>query len=175
MKKKIKFLIWLLSIHFFLLTSCRNCIQKSIFVCNIYIFRGPRLFKLASFTIIVFLVSSWITTFTIAMQYNYQARIEEPFALFDQLYDKPWMRVGPYLVGMITGWLLFKLDCKMKINKIVAITCWIGCIAIFISLVYGLGRDGLTVPLSAFYVSIFLLFCSSYLIVSCTHNYCSGF
>ena len=42
-------------------------------------------------------------------------RIQEPFALFDQLYDKPWMRLGPYLVGMAAGYLLFKTKCRIRI------------------------------------------------------------
>lgn len=33
------------------------------------------------------------------MKWEYVARVEEPFALFDQMYDKPWLRIGPYLIG----------------------------------------------------------------------------
>lgn len=42
-------------------------------------------------------------------------RIQEPFALFDELYDKPWLRAGPYFVGIITGYILFKTNCKLKL------------------------------------------------------------
>lgn len=91
------------------------------------------------------------------MKYNYVARVEEPFALFDQLYDKPWLRIGPYLVGMIVGYLLFKKDCKIHMNAFVVIVGWILSLACLGSLVYGLGRDGLVVPASAFYVSITIL------------------
>lgn len=87
------------------------------------------------------------------MKYNYVARVEEPFALFDQLYDKPWLRIGPYLVGMITGYLMFKKDCRIRMNPLVVIVGWILSLACLGSLVYGLGRDGLVVPASAFYVS----------------------
>lgn len=42
-------------------------------------------------------------------------RIQEPFALFDELYDKPWLRAGPYFIGTMTGYLLFKTNCSIKI------------------------------------------------------------
>ncbi|KAG8234042.1 hypothetical protein J437_LFUL014129, partial [Ladona fulva] len=41
----------------------------------------------------------------------------DPFANYDELYDKPWTRIGPYLVGMCLGWILFKTKCKMYIKK----------------------------------------------------------
>lgn len=102
--------------------------------------------------ITVFLITSWITTFVIAMQYNYVARVEEPFALFDQLYDKPWSRIGPYLIGMVTGYILFRYK-KCNLPWFVVTIGWIASILCLIGLVYGLGTEGLVVPLSAIYVS----------------------
>lgn len=43
--------------------------------------------------------------------------------LFDQLYDKPWTRLGPYLVGMFTGWFIFKTKAKLNVSKV--ITIWL--------------------------------------------------
>ncbi|XP_045468141.1 nose resistant to fluoxetine protein 6-like isoform X1 [Harmonia axyridis] len=116
--------------------------------------RSNRHLKAAACMIGVFLVTSWVTTFIIAMKYNYVARVEEPFTLFDQLYDKPWLRIGPYLIGMIIGYYLFKVDCKVKLKISVVAAGWIlslGCLAV---LVYGLGREGLVVPASAIYASL---------------------
>jgi hypothetical protein len=45
-------------------------------------------------------------------------RIQKPFAQFDMLYDKPWTRVGPYLVGMATGWLLCRTKCTLKMSPV---------------------------------------------------------
>lgn len=86
------------------------------------------------------------------MQYNYVARVEEPFALFDQLYDKPWSRIGPYLIGMCTGYILFRYD-KRNIPWFGVILGWLASISCLTGLVYGLGNDGLVLPLSAIYVS----------------------
>lgn len=104
------------------------------------------------------MVASWITSFTIAMKYEYVARVEEPFALFDQLYDKPWLRIGPYLVGMLAGYGLFYIDSKMKLSPTVVVVGWTLSLTCLGSLVYGLGRDGLVVPASAFYVNKYLHF-----------------
>ncbi|GJQ82042.1 hypothetical protein Trydic_g6918 [Trypoxylus dichotomus] len=116
--------------------------------------RNNYYFKWAAASVVVFLVISWITTFVIAMQYNYVARVEEPFALFDQLYDKPWMRIGPYLVGMATGYMLFRINSKIKLPCYLIISGWILAIATVLSLVYGLGKGELTTPLSAIYAAL---------------------
>jgi xanthine/uracil permease len=46
--------------------------------------------------------------------------VDDPLAMFDKIYDKPWTRLGPYLVGMIVGWILYKTDCKIKMSKVSA-------------------------------------------------------
>lgn len=45
-------------------------------------------------------------------------RIEDPFLLFDELYDKPWTRIGPYLIGMFAGWYIFKTKCQLHVSKV---------------------------------------------------------
>lgn len=46
---------------------------------------------------------------------------DDPLALFDKIYDKPWTRLGPYLIGMSVGWILFKTNCKIKFTKVIRI------------------------------------------------------
>ncbi|EEZ97339.1 nose resistant to fluoxetine protein 6 isoform X1 [Tribolium castaneum] len=116
--------------------------------------RGEKHLKFAGAAIGVFMVSSWIMTFIIAMKYEYVVRVEEPFALFDQLYDKPWMRIGPYFVGMISGYFLFRVKCQVKLPLVVVVLGWVLSLACLSSLVYGVGKLGLVVPTSAFYASL---------------------
>lgn len=108
------------------------------------------------------LLSSWVTSFVIAMEWDYFARVETPFALFDQLYDKPWLRIGPYFIGMMVGYLLYRVDCKIIIPKFTVIGFWLLSLTCLGFLVYGLGSKGLKIPLSAFYVRykifLFLIF-----------------
>ena len=37
---------------------------------------------------------------------------------FDVYYVKPYCRIGPYLVGMITGYILYRTDCKVYMSKV---------------------------------------------------------
>lgn len=33
-------------------------------------------------------------------------------------YVKPWNRIGPYLIGIYVGYILYRTDCKYRINKV---------------------------------------------------------
>lgn len=77
-----------------------------------------RHFKVAASTLAVFMLSSWATTAFIAFTNNHMPNSDDPLALFDKIYDKPWTRLGPYLIGMSVGWILFKTNCKIKMSKV---------------------------------------------------------
>jgi len=74
-------------------------------------------------------VSNWYKFFFVILfqwnrlkmskQYSFNS-IDDPLALFDKIYDKPWTRLGPYFVGMSIGWMLFKTECKIKMNTVSA-------------------------------------------------------
>lgn len=56
----------------------------------------------------------------------------------DLYYFKPWCRMGPYIIGIIGGYILYKLDCKLKINKILNLCIWLGAAGVACAIVYGL-------------------------------------
>lgn len=64
------------------------------------------------------MLSSWATTGYIAFSYKHSPNSDDPLALFDKIYDKPWTRLGPYLIGMSVGWLLFKTNCKIRMRMV---------------------------------------------------------
>ncbi|XP_057340254.1 nose resistant to fluoxetine protein 6-like [Microplitis mediator] len=111
-------------------------------------------FKAVSVAVVLLIVSSWFTTFTVAYTNDYIARIQEPFALFDELYDKPWLRAGPYFVGTITGWLLFKTNCKLHTPGWVKFIGWIISSGIMMAVVYGLYPGDMTVTVSSAYAAL---------------------
>ncbi|KAI4501156.1 hypothetical protein M0802_003529 [Mischocyttarus mexicanus] len=78
--------------------------------------------KIVISLVILLIISSSITTFSVAYTNDYVARIQEPFALFDELYDKPWLRAGPYFIGTVTGYLLFKTNCKIELSLVTNLT-----------------------------------------------------
>ncbi|XP_003698910.1 nose resistant to fluoxetine protein 6-like [Apis florea] len=113
-----------------------------------------RYLKTVIVVVLLLIVSSWFTTFSMAYSNDYIARIQEPFALFDELYDKPWLRAGPYFVGIITGYILFKTNCKLKLPLMARLVGWVLSTAIMFSVVYGLYPGNLTVPLSSVYAAL---------------------
>lgn len=110
--------------------------------------------KIVAFTVLCLIVSSWFTTFSIAYSNDYIARIQEPFALFDELYDKPWLRAGPYFIGTVTGYILFKSKCKIFIPNYLKVLCWILSTSIMLSVVYGLYAGNLSILTSSVYASL---------------------
>lgn len=114
-------------------------INKCFQWCNCFC----RHFRAASISVAVLLVVSWCTTGYIAYLNNHMPKweptfckffrnnillnascifflssMDDPLALFDKIYDKPWTRFGPYLIGMIVGWILYKTDCKIPMKRV---------------------------------------------------------
>ncbi|KAL0895874.1 hypothetical protein ABMA27_011895 [Loxostege sticticalis] len=110
--------------------------------------------KLAAISLGLVLFSSWATTVYISVWHQYKARIQEPFEMFDALYDKPWSRIGPYLIGMMVGWYLHKTKCKVRIPYWLVAVGWVGSLAIIGSLIFGMVDGYFEVWPTAFYVSI---------------------
>ncbi|XP_008487828.1 nose resistant to fluoxetine protein 6-like [Diaphorina citri] len=73
---------------------------------------------------------------------------DDPLTLFDQIYDKPWTRLGPYLIGISVGWILYKTDCSIKMNKLTVITGWFLSIFLLLGMVFGVYGSSLH-PLTA--------------------------
>ncbi|XP_034948319.1 nose resistant to fluoxetine protein 6-like isoform X2 [Chelonus insularis] len=100
------------------------------------------------------LITSWIVTTVIAFNTNHIPTIQDPFAHYESLYDKPWTRIGPYLIGMAVGWFLYRIDCKLKINKPIKIAGWTASIVTLLSIVYGLYGNTLG-PVSSTMYTVF--------------------
>ncbi|XP_011054574.1 PREDICTED: nose resistant to fluoxetine protein 6-like isoform X1 [Acromyrmex echinatior] len=111
-------------------------------------------FKIAASALVGLLVSSWITTGYIALVNNHMPSMDDPLALFDKIYDKPWTRLGPYLIGMSVGYFLFKTDCKVKMSKTTVVVGWLLSSACLLSLLYGLYEAELTPVTGAVYSSL---------------------
>lgn len=40
------------------------------------------------------------------------------WAIMEVVYTPPWMRIGPYLVGMITGYILRRMKGKLNVGRV---------------------------------------------------------
>ncbi|RZB38996.1 nose resistant to fluoxetine protein 6-like [Asbolus verrucosus] len=111
-------------------------------------------FKSGACLLLVFMVSSWITTGYIAYSNSHMPGSDDPLALFDKIYDKPWTRLGPYLIGMCVGWFLFKKNCQLRMSKLAVISGWTAAVACLLSLVYGLYEVNLSPLTGAAYSAL---------------------
>ncbi|KAJ8734676.1 hypothetical protein PYW08_013926 [Mythimna loreyi] len=110
--------------------------------------------KAAMVSLGLLMVSSWATTIYISVWHQYKARIQEPFEMFDPLYDKPWSRIGPYLVGMVVGWYLHKTKCQLRLPYWVVALGWPVSLAIIGSLIFSMVNGYFEVWPTAFYISV---------------------
>ncbi|XP_073996733.1 nose resistant to fluoxetine protein 6-like isoform X2 [Rhodnius prolixus] len=115
---------------------------------------SSRFFRVATAGLILLLISSSVTTALISLSHDHIVSVSTPFILFDELYDKPWLRLGPYLVGLVTGWFVHRIKCSLRISKAVIFIGWFMSLSTLFSLVYGLYWFELSITSSAVYVSI---------------------
>ncbi|RZC32187.1 Acyl transf 3 domain containing protein, partial [Asbolus verrucosus] len=111
-------------------------------------------FKSGACLLVIFLVSSWLTTGYIAFSNSHIPGLDGPLVLFDKIYDKPWTRLGPYLIGICVGWFLFKKNCQLRMSKLVVTSGWTAALACLLSLVYGLYEVNLSPLTGAAYSAL---------------------
>ncbi|XP_014254661.1 nose resistant to fluoxetine protein 6-like [Cimex lectularius] len=115
---------------------------------------SSKFFRVAATSLVLILLSSCVTTAIISVYYDHIVSIQQPFILFDELYDKPWTRLGPYLIGMFTGYFLYRTRGTIKISKVVSLIGWIIALSVLISLVYGVLGANLGITGSALYAGL---------------------
>ncbi|PVD22481.1 hypothetical protein C0Q70_18295 [Pomacea canaliculata] len=73
-------------------------------------------------------------------------------------YIKPYNRMGPYVVGMLAGYFLYRSDCRLKIKKVVNLCAWAVATACSLAILYGLygasSGSPVTLATSAFYNAV---------------------
>ncbi|XP_076807348.1 nose resistant to fluoxetine protein 6-like isoform X2 [Clavelina lepadiformis] len=75
------------------------------------------------------------------------------------LYQKPWCRIGAYIVGMITGYILYSNNNKIHMSKWVVLLGWLTAAGACCGVVYGLyptlsTGGALNTDLAAFYNAV---------------------
>ncbi|XP_045192777.2 O-acyltransferase like protein-like [Mercenaria mercenaria] len=91
----------------------------------------------------LFLAGTIAATAIITNEHQYPAQSWSPFApkqdehYFKQMYIPASTRLGPYLVGLVTGYVLYKCKCRFRIPVMINLACWLLCIGAVCSIVYG--------------------------------------
>ncbi|XP_021346367.1 nose resistant to fluoxetine protein 6-like, partial [Mizuhopecten yessoensis] len=57
---------------------------------------------------------------------------------FMDYYIVPWCRMGPYIVGIVTGYILYRTNGKFKIPKMINLMIWLGMAVAACMVVYGI-------------------------------------
>ncbi|XP_063634343.1 O-acyltransferase like protein-like [Cydia splendana] len=131
-------------------------------------------FKLSAALTFVFFISSLLTTGYVSWSNDHIPSNEDPFTQFDKIYDKPWTRLGPYLVGMAVGWILFKTNLKIKMSRVWAWVGWVICTATFLFLIFGLYKTELSVATAAVYSAVshsLWAACVGWVIIACSSGH----
>ncbi|XP_058446919.1 nose resistant to fluoxetine protein 6 isoform X2 [Malaya genurostris] len=115
---------------------------------------STRYFKLSMIMAGLLMICSWITSIVISIKYNYSYKVSDPFESFDILYDKPWQRITPYLIGMFTGYIYYFRNAPPKISNWLNGVLWMGSSSIILVLVFGVWNGQLPVRDTALYVSL---------------------
>ncbi|KAH8259064.1 hypothetical protein KR038_012172, partial [Drosophila bunnanda] len=111
-------------------------------------------FKAVALTLIVFLLSSWSLSGIISLQHQYTHKVALPFESFDFLYDKPWQRVGSYIVGMCAGYVLYKVKTPPPVSRRLNLTLWLASLSVLLIVVFGVWEGQLSTVYTAFYVGV---------------------
>lgn len=111
-------------------------------------------FKVAAVMLAGILITAWTTTTYIAYDNNFIPTTDEPLALFDKIYDKPWTRIGPYMIGMIVGWVLFKTNCKIQLKRHVNVAGWALALLLGQYIIYGFYEQQVNRVVGALWTSL---------------------
>ncbi|KAI4502974.1 hypothetical protein M0802_002018, partial [Mischocyttarus mexicanus] len=99
---------------------------------------------------------------------------DQQYKLLDEIYVCPWIRIGPYLVGVITGYILVKLKNKLKLDKKTLILFWILGSSLNLIMVFGLHQKRIPILTAAFYIAlgktVWAIGIAWLLIACCTNN-----
>ncbi|KAK3607208.1 hypothetical protein CHS0354_031705 [Potamilus streckersoni] len=107
----------------------------------------------------VFLTATFITSGVIASVNNLKANVfaQTGNDWYMQLYIRPYCRMGPYIVGILTGYILFKTDCKVKLSRILNLVGWLIATGVALAVLYGLynpnNEHTMSTRVSALYLS----------------------
>ncbi|XP_011705101.1 PREDICTED: nose resistant to fluoxetine protein 6-like, partial [Wasmannia auropunctata] len=77
------------------------------------------------------LMGSIIFSGYISNIYEYVLTIDPVDGLSDVFYNPPWMRIIPYIIGIIAGYVLAKFNNNLILKRKIVILCW--CIFCFMT------------------------------------------
>ncbi|KAL6448083.1 hypothetical protein ACFW04_000249 [Cataglyphis niger] len=111
-------------------------------------------FYTAAFILIALLIGSIVLSGYISYIYEYVPILSEMYKLLDVLYYPPWVRIGPYIIGIIAAYILIRLNKKMTMKRSTLILCWCLGSSCNIFVLFGLYNRNISVLSTAVYVAL---------------------
>ncbi|KAI4486264.1 hypothetical protein M0802_012408 [Mischocyttarus mexicanus] len=94
-------------------------------IITFLLFLSSTYFKVAASLLGLLFSSSIILRGYIAYVHDYVPTLDKQYSLSKELYYSPWVRIGPYLVGVIAAYIVVKLNNKLVLKKKTLILFWI--------------------------------------------------
>ncbi|XP_038051428.1 nose resistant to fluoxetine protein 6-like isoform X2 [Patiria miniata] len=105
---------------------------------------------LASFGVTAYIAAYYGAGVGLIPAYNNNTLVVYGSATADIIYGKPYCRIPAYLVGMVFGYIFYKVQGKpFKMSKCFNLSMWFVSTAVALSVVYGIYRDEGELPLYA--------------------------
>ncbi|XP_060070113.1 nose resistant to fluoxetine protein 6-like [Ylistrum balloti] len=76
----------------------------------------------------------------ISVYYGFKMNIPDPqhqLDWFNEMYQRPYSRISPYLIGILTGYVLWRTDRKVNMSKLTVLIGWALSLTCVTSVVYG--------------------------------------
>ncbi|XP_044594751.1 nose resistant to fluoxetine protein 6-like isoform X2 [Cotesia glomerata] len=130
-------------------------------------------FKIAAGALISFLIISMVINCIISSTYAYTTMLDQLWNLMDVVYSPPWMRIGPYLIGIVAGYILTKLKGKLILKRKILCLFWIIGSMCNILTLFGLYGRHLSIATTAIYVAVSRITWAigiSWLLIACQTN-----
>ncbi|EFN74220.1 Nose resistant to fluoxetine protein 6 [Camponotus floridanus] len=111
-------------------------------------------FYTAAFILIAILIGTIVLSGYISYIYEYIPILSEQYRLLDVLYYPPWVRIGPYIIGIIAAYILINLNKRITLKRTTLILCWSFGSSCNIFVLFGLYKRHISVLSTAIYVAL---------------------
>ncbi|GAB1867720.1 Nose resistant-to-fluoxetine protein N-terminal domain-containing protein [Camponotus japonicus] len=111
-------------------------------------------FYMSVFILGTLLIGSIVLSGYISYSYEYIPTLDEQLRLRSIIYFPPWIRIGPYIIGIITGYIIRRLNKKLVFKKETVILCWCFGSACNIFPLIGLYGRNVSILYTAIYIAL---------------------
>ncbi|XP_044257977.1 nose resistant to fluoxetine protein 6-like isoform X2 [Tribolium madens] len=112
-------------------------------------------FKISAALTVLLIIGNVLATTYKSYTIRYIPTMDEQLTELDAIYDLPWNRIGPYLIGVITAYIyVIKLKQKLILKERTRIMLWILFPLLNLWILFTLYTRNLSVEFSAIYMGV---------------------